>query len=52
MLIRNDYFFLKKKLFFFFQLGDIQQLIRVIGVSSKVYPDAEQFYYHENPENL
>lgn len=34
------------------QIGDPQQLIRVIGSSTKLYPDAEQFYYHENPENL
>ncbi|CEP09356.1 hypothetical protein [Parasitella parasitica] len=34
------------------KLGDPQQLIRVIGSSTKLYPDAEQFYYHENPENL
>ncbi|CAO3701916.1 unnamed protein product [Rhizopus stolonifer] len=34
------------------RLGDPQQLLRVIGSSLKLYPDAEQFYYHENPENL
>lgn len=34
------------------QIGDPRQLIRVIGSSTKLYPDAEQFYYHENPENL
>ncbi|RCH81210.1 hypothetical protein CU098_005075, partial [Rhizopus stolonifer] len=33
-------------------LGDPLQLIRVIGSASKLYPDAEHFYYHENTENL
>ncbi|KAI8077015.1 alternative splicing regulator-domain-containing protein [Thamnidium elegans] len=42
----------RRRAYYESRLGDIQQLIRVIGVSSKVYPDAEQFYYHENPDNL
>ncbi|KAG2201322.1 hypothetical protein INT47_001410 [Mucor saturninus] len=42
----------RRRAYYESRLGDPQQLIRVIGVSSKVYPDAEQFYYHENPDNL
>lgn len=42
----------RRRAYFESRLGDPQQLIRVIGVSSKVYPNAEQFYYHGNIENL
>ncbi|KAI9480616.1 MAG: alternative splicing regulator-domain-containing protein [Benjaminiella poitrasii] len=42
----------RRRAFYESRLGDPQQLIRVIGSSSKLYPDAEQFYYHENPDNL
>ncbi|KAL7335513.1 hypothetical protein PS15p_200973 [Mucor circinelloides] len=42
----------RRRAYFESRLGDPQQLIRVIGSSTKIYPDAEQFYYHENPENL
>ncbi|KAL9551568.1 hypothetical protein MBANPS3_004194 [Mucor bainieri] len=42
----------RRRAYFESKLGDPQQLIRVIGSSTKLYPDAEQFYYHENPENL
>ncbi|KAL0145877.1 alternative splicing regulator-domain-containing protein [Mucor lusitanicus] len=42
----------RRRAYYESRLGDPQQLIRVIGSSTKLYPDAEQFYYHENPENL
>lgn len=42
----------RRRAYYESRLGDPQQLIRVIGSSSKLYPDAEQFYYHDNPENL
>ncbi|KAI7898333.1 alternative splicing regulator-domain-containing protein [Cokeromyces recurvatus] len=42
----------RRRAYYESKLGDPQQLIRVIGSSSKLYPDAEQFYYHENPDNL
>ncbi|KAI8645963.1 alternative splicing regulator-domain-containing protein, partial [Parasitella parasitica] len=42
----------RRRAYYESRLGDPQQLIRVIGSSTKLYPDAEQFYYHENTENL
>ncbi|KAI8977151.1 alternative splicing regulator-domain-containing protein [Mycotypha africana] len=42
----------RRRAYYESRLGDPQQLIRVIGSSSKLYPDAEQFYYHENTDNL
>ncbi|TPX64212.1 hypothetical protein SpCBS45565_g06073 [Spizellomyces sp. 'palustris'] len=34
------------------KLVDPSQLLRVTGTSCKLYPDAQQFYYHENQDNL
>ncbi|KAI8881908.1 hypothetical protein K501DRAFT_316477 [Backusella circina FSU 941] len=42
----------RRRAYYESRLGDPHQLLRVIGSSSKVYPDAEQFYYHENTDNL
>ncbi|KAI9250900.1 hypothetical protein BDA99DRAFT_522177 [Phascolomyces articulosus] len=42
----------RRRAFYESRLGDPKQLLRVIGSSAKLYPDAEQFYYHENPGNL
>jgi hypothetical protein len=33
-------------------MGDPNQLLRIVGASVKLYPDAEQFYHHENVNNL
>ena len=50
--VRYKYSLYSHNLIMCIKLGDPQQLLRVIGSSLKLYPDAEQFYYHENPENL
>ncbi|KAI7859656.1 alternative splicing regulator-domain-containing protein [Circinella umbellata] len=42
----------RRRAFYESRLGDPKQLLRVIGSSTKLYPDAEQFYYHENQDNL
>ncbi|KAI8138553.1 alternative splicing regulator-domain-containing protein [Fennellomyces sp. T-0311] len=42
----------RRRAFYESRLGDPRQLLRVIGSSTKLYPDAEQFYYHENADNL
>ncbi|RKO84527.1 alternative splicing regulator-domain-containing protein, partial [Blyttiomyces helicus] len=34
------------------KLSDPSQLLRITGTACKVYPDAQQFYYHENQDNL
>ncbi|KAI8384097.1 alternative splicing regulator-domain-containing protein [Blakeslea trispora] len=42
----------RRRAYYESRLGDPLQLIRVIGSASKLYPDAEQFYYHENTDNF
>ncbi|KAI9477124.1 alternative splicing regulator-domain-containing protein [Zychaea mexicana] len=42
----------RRRAFYESRLGDPKQLLRVIGSSTKLYPDAEQYYYHENQDNL
>ncbi|KAI8996872.1 alternative splicing regulator-domain-containing protein, partial [Pilobolus umbonatus] len=42
----------RRRAYFESRLGDPQQLLRVIGSATKLYADAEQFYYHENTDNL
>ncbi|KAG2172471.1 hypothetical protein INT44_006644, partial [Umbelopsis vinacea] len=34
------------------KIGDPKQLLRIVGAAVKLYPDAEQFYQHENVKNL
>lgn len=33
-------------------MGDPKQLLRIVGTAVKLYPDADQFYQHENVKNL
>ncbi|KAJ8661917.1 hypothetical protein O0I10_002248 [Lichtheimia ornata] len=42
----------RRRAYYESRLGDPRQLLRVIGSSCKLYPDAEQYYYHENTDNL
>lgn len=34
------------------QYGDPTQMIRVVGAPAKLHADAEQHFYHENPDHL
>lgn len=34
------------------QIGDPRQLLRIIGSNVKLYPNGEQYYFHENTNNL
>ncbi|KAI8070427.1 alternative splicing regulator-domain-containing protein [Gongronella butleri] len=42
----------RRKAYFDSKLGDPKQLLRVIGTNLKLYPSAEQYYYHENTKNM
>ncbi|KAG0180636.1 hypothetical protein DFQ29_000296 [Apophysomyces sp. BC1021] len=42
----------RRRAYYDSKIGDPHQLLRVTGSATKLYPDAEQFYYHENTNNL
>ncbi|ORX57438.1 hypothetical protein DM01DRAFT_1284415 [Hesseltinella vesiculosa] len=42
----------RRKAYYESKLGDPKQLLRVVGSNLKLYPNAEQYYYHENSKNL
>ncbi|KAF7722342.1 hypothetical protein EC973_003432 [Apophysomyces ossiformis] len=42
----------RRRAYYDSKLGDPHQLLRVTGSATKLYPDAEQFYYQENTNNL
>ncbi|CAG8525525.1 9903_t:CDS:10 [Ambispora gerdemannii] len=40
----------RRKAYYESRLGDPSQLLRLTGTAIKLYPDAEQHFYYENPE--
>ncbi|KAI9303709.1 alternative splicing regulator-domain-containing protein [Cunninghamella echinulata] len=42
----------RRRAYYESKLGDPKQLLRIIGSTVKLYPNAEQYYYHENTNNL
>ncbi|ORY94110.1 alternative splicing regulator-domain-containing protein [Syncephalastrum racemosum] len=42
----------RRRAFYESRMGDPRQLLRVIGSSTKLYPDVDQYYYHANTSNL
>ncbi|CAG8460400.1 2080_t:CDS:10 [Ambispora leptoticha] len=40
----------RRKAYYESRLGDPSQLLRLTGTGIKLYPDAEQHFYYENPE--
>ncbi|CAO3586662.1 unnamed protein product [Absidia cylindrospora] len=42
----------RRRAYYNSKLGDPRQLLRIIGSNVKLYPNGEQYYYHENTNNL
>ncbi|KAI8084575.1 alternative splicing regulator-domain-containing protein [Halteromyces radiatus] len=42
----------RRRAYYNSKLGDPRQLLRIIGSTIKLYPNGEQYYYHENTNNL
>ncbi|KAG2180878.1 hypothetical protein INT43_008458, partial [Umbelopsis isabellina] len=42
----------KRRAYYESKMGDPKQLLRIVGTAVKLYPDADQFYQHENVKNL
>ncbi|KAG9305196.1 hypothetical protein G9A89_010704 [Geosiphon pyriformis] len=40
----------RRRAYYDSRLGDPSQLLRLTGTARKLHPDAEQHFYHENPE--
>ncbi|SAM01069.1 hypothetical protein [Absidia glauca] len=42
----------RRRAYYNSKIGDPRQLLRIIGSTVKLYPNGEQYYFHENTNNL
>ncbi|KAI8343357.1 alternative splicing regulator-domain-containing protein [Chlamydoabsidia padenii] len=42
----------RRRAYYNSKIGDPRQLLRIIGSNVKLYPNGEQYYFHENMNNL